>query len=164
MVVSVRRSVGPSVPRYFQTPKDQVFERGKSSNVIIMLNNDTMSDDEVVASYVPPRYLFHLRSFGSVFTSDFPCLSPLSSPQLLHQPRQSPTDPDADSFSASRQQSVDLMSGAKPEGEAKDKEDLFASTTERRDDVDNDEDGGNEGPLTHDGLGRQSISEQGRSP
>ena len=22
-----------------------------------MLNNDTMSDDEVVASYVPPRYL-----------------------------------------------------------------------------------------------------------
>ena len=23
-----------------------------------MLNNDTISDDEVVASYVPPRYLF----------------------------------------------------------------------------------------------------------
>ena len=63
---SVRRSVGPSVcpsvcpsvPRYFQTPKIEVFELGKSSNVIIMLNNDKMSDDEVVASYVPPRYLF----------------------------------------------------------------------------------------------------------
>ena len=33
-----------------------VFEGKKSSNDII--NNDTMSDDEVVASYVPPRYLF----------------------------------------------------------------------------------------------------------
>ena len=33
-----------------------VFEGKKSSNDII--NNDTISDDEVVASYVPPRYLF----------------------------------------------------------------------------------------------------------
>ena len=48
---SVRRSVGPSVPRYFQTLKIEVFECGKSSHVIN--NNDTMSDDEVVASYVP---------------------------------------------------------------------------------------------------------------
>ena len=32
------------------------FKGKKSSNDII--NNDTMSDDEVVASYVPPRYLF----------------------------------------------------------------------------------------------------------
>ena len=33
-----------------------VFEDKKSSNDI--LNNDTMSDDKVVASYVPPLYLF----------------------------------------------------------------------------------------------------------
>ena len=32
------------------------FDNEKSLNDII--NNDTMSDDEVVASYVPPRYLF----------------------------------------------------------------------------------------------------------
>ena len=32
------------------------FEDKKSSNDVI--NNDTVSDDEV-ASYVPPRYLFH---------------------------------------------------------------------------------------------------------
>ena len=32
-----------------------VFEGKKSSNDIII--NDTMSDDEVVASDVPPRYL-----------------------------------------------------------------------------------------------------------
>ena len=37
-----------------------VFEDKKSSNDIII--NDTMSDDEVVASDVPPRYLFiHIR-------------------------------------------------------------------------------------------------------
>ena len=34
-----------------------VFEDKKSSNDIII--NDTMSDDEVVASDVPPRYLLH---------------------------------------------------------------------------------------------------------
>ena len=34
-----------------------IFEGKKSSNDIT--NNDRMSDDEVVASYVPPRYLFH---------------------------------------------------------------------------------------------------------
>ena len=34
------------------------FEDKKSSNDVI--NNDTISDDEVVASYVPPRYLFFL--------------------------------------------------------------------------------------------------------
>ena len=33
-----------------------IFEGRKSSNDIT--NNDRMSDDEVVASYVPPRYLF----------------------------------------------------------------------------------------------------------
>ena len=32
------------------------FEDKKSSNDVI--NNDTVSDDEVVASYVPPQYLF----------------------------------------------------------------------------------------------------------
>ena len=36
-----------------------VFEAFKSLNDIT--NNDTKSDDEVVASYVPPRYLFILR-------------------------------------------------------------------------------------------------------
>ena len=42
-----------------------VFEGKKSSNDII--NNDAMNDDEVVASYVPPRYLFKKieRSFSS---------------------------------------------------------------------------------------------------
>ena len=35
-----------------------IFEGKKSSHDIE--NNDTMSDDEVVASYVPPRYLFSL--------------------------------------------------------------------------------------------------------
>ena len=33
-----------------------IFESKKSSNDIV--NNGTMSDDEVVASDVPPRYLF----------------------------------------------------------------------------------------------------------
>ena len=32
------------------------FEGKKSSNDVI--NNETISDDEVVASYVTPRYLF----------------------------------------------------------------------------------------------------------
>ena len=53
---SVRRSVGRSVPSYFRTPNMAVFEGKKSSNDII--NNGIMSDDEVVASDVPPRYLF----------------------------------------------------------------------------------------------------------
>ena len=37
-----------------------IFEGDKSSNDIII--NDTMSDDEVVASDVPLRYLFSLAS------------------------------------------------------------------------------------------------------
>ena len=53
---SVRRSVRRSVPPYFRTTNMAVFEGKKSSNDII--NNGTMSDDEVVASFVPPRYLF----------------------------------------------------------------------------------------------------------
>ena len=51
----VRPSVGPYVPRYFRTTNMAVFEGKKSSNDI--LNNGTMSADEVVASDVPPRYL-----------------------------------------------------------------------------------------------------------
>ena len=47
----MRRLVGPCVGR------SRVIEGQKSSNDII--KNDTMSDDEVVASYVPPRYLFY---------------------------------------------------------------------------------------------------------
>ena len=61
---SVRRSVGPSVrpsvrpyvPCYFRTMNTAAFDGKKSSNDIII--NDTISDDEVVASDVPPRYLF----------------------------------------------------------------------------------------------------------
>ena len=47
-------SVRPSVPSYFQTPNMAVFEGKKSSTDIV--NNGTMSADEVVASDVPPRY------------------------------------------------------------------------------------------------------------
>ena len=53
---SVGPSVGPSVPYYFRTTNMTIFEGEKSSNDITI--NDTMSDDKVVASYVPPRYLF----------------------------------------------------------------------------------------------------------
>ena len=51
----VRPSVGTYVPRYFRTTNIALFEGKKSSNDIII--NDTMSDDEQVASYVPPWYL-----------------------------------------------------------------------------------------------------------
>ena len=61
---SVRRSVGPSVgpsvrrsvPCYFRKTKIVDFVDEKSSNDLI--NNATMNDDEVVASYGPPRSLF----------------------------------------------------------------------------------------------------------
>ena len=56
----VRPSVGRSVPSYFRTPNMAVFECEKSSTDIV--NNGTMSDDEVVASDVPPRYLFTASS------------------------------------------------------------------------------------------------------
>ena len=63
----VPRSVGASVPCYFRTTNIAVFEGIKSSNDII--NNGTMSDDEVVASDVPPRYLLKKTKlvFGSFF-------------------------------------------------------------------------------------------------
>ena len=58
--ISIRGRVRPSVrrmvPCYFRTTKIVVFEGKKSLNDFI--NNATMCDDEVVASYVPPRYLF----------------------------------------------------------------------------------------------------------
>ena len=61
---SVRPSVGlsvrRSVPCYFRTTNMANFEDKKSSNDVI--NNDTISDDEVVASYVPTQYLFPLYS------------------------------------------------------------------------------------------------------
>ena len=69
---SVRRSVRPSVPRYFQTSKIEVFECGQSSNII---DNDTMSDDEVVASYVPPRYLF-LDATSHLYKRSCPSVPP----------------------------------------------------------------------------------------
>ena len=49
--MSVRPSVHPSVPSYFRTPNMAVFEGEKSSTDIV--NNGTMSEDEVVASDVP---------------------------------------------------------------------------------------------------------------
>ena len=49
-------SIDPSVPSYFRTTNMADFEREKSSNDIII--DGTTSDDEVVASDVPPRYLF----------------------------------------------------------------------------------------------------------
>ena len=59
-VVSVHLSVGPSVrpsvPYHFRTTNMVTFVGKKSSNDIII--NDTMSDDKVVASDAPPRYLF----------------------------------------------------------------------------------------------------------
>ena len=56
---SVRRSVGSSVcPVLFSNDEYSRFEDKKSSNDIII--NDTMSDDEEVASDVSPRYLFSL--------------------------------------------------------------------------------------------------------
>ena len=73
MVVSVRRSVGSSVrrsvPCYFQKTKIEDFDDGKSSDDTII--NTTMSDDEVVASYGPPRSLFFvfLVLFGLILLS-----------------------------------------------------------------------------------------------
>ena len=57
---SVGPSVGPSVPCYFRTTNMAVSEGKKTSNNIKI--NDTKSDDEVVASYIPPRYLFFYPS------------------------------------------------------------------------------------------------------
>ena len=53
---SVHPSVGPSDPCYFRKTKIVDFVGRKSSNDII--NNATMSDDEVVAFYGSPRSLF----------------------------------------------------------------------------------------------------------
>ena len=53
---SIRPSLGPSIPCHFWTTNKAVFEGKKSSNDI--LNNGIMSKEEVVASDVPPRYLF----------------------------------------------------------------------------------------------------------
>ena len=50
-------SVGPSVPCYYWTINMAVFESKKSSKDIKI--NDTISDDEVVASDVPPHCLFN---------------------------------------------------------------------------------------------------------
>ena len=52
---SVRRFVGPAL---FLNDEYGNFESHKSSNDII--NNGRMSDDEVVASDVLPRYLFKI--------------------------------------------------------------------------------------------------------
>ena len=58
--ISMRGRVRPSVLRYFPshflTTNMAKFECEKSSTDII--NNGTMCDEELVASDVPPRYLF----------------------------------------------------------------------------------------------------------
>ena len=56
MRLSIRRSVYRSVPCFFQKTNIVDFLDGKSSNAII--NNATMSDDKVVASYEPPWAFF----------------------------------------------------------------------------------------------------------
>ena len=58
---SVRPSVRRSVPCYFRKAKIMDFDDEKSSYDVI--DNSTMSDDEVVASYGPPWSCF----FKSVF-------------------------------------------------------------------------------------------------
>ena len=70
----VRRSVGPSVPCYFRKTKIVDFEDKKSSNDII--NNATMSDDEVVASYGPPRSLLDATTHLKEVVSFLPCVDP----------------------------------------------------------------------------------------
>ena len=63
----VRPSVRPSVPCYFRMTNMANFEDKKSSNDV--MDNDIISDDEVVASYVPPRYLFCLLLLVCSFVS-----------------------------------------------------------------------------------------------
>ena len=53
---SVRPSVRPSVPCYFRTTIIAVFKVEKTLDDI--QNNGKMSEDDVVASDVLPRYLF----------------------------------------------------------------------------------------------------------
>ena len=64
-------SVGPSVGRrsvhsvfFFLVTNVAIFEGKKSSYDIT--NKDTMSDDEEVASYVPPRYLLDRKSLEAL--------------------------------------------------------------------------------------------------
>ena len=64
---SVGTSVCRSVPCYFWTPNIVVFEGEKSLTDII--NNATMSDDEVVASFGPPRSLFLSNSIENIRAS-----------------------------------------------------------------------------------------------
>ena len=55
----VRPSVGPCIPHYFQTTNLGIFECRKSANDII--DNDKMSDDKVVSSDIPSRYLLGIE-------------------------------------------------------------------------------------------------------
>ena len=57
---SDRPSVRPHVPCYFRTTNMAVFEYEKSSNDIAI--NNTMSDDEVVASDVPSSVRFREKT------------------------------------------------------------------------------------------------------
>ena len=56
-------SVRPSVrPKLFLSSKIEVFNCEKTS--ILQNNNDTMSDGDIVVSYVPPRYLFSFHALS----------------------------------------------------------------------------------------------------
>ena len=56
-------SVRPSVwPKLFLSTKIEVFNCEKTS--ILQNNNDTMSDGDIVVSYVPPRYLFYFHALS----------------------------------------------------------------------------------------------------
>ena len=57
------RSIRRSVPSFFQLTNMVAFKDKKSLNDIT--NNDTMSDDEGVSTYVPPRYSFALNPTGA---------------------------------------------------------------------------------------------------
>ena len=70
---SVGPSVRRSVPCYFRKTKIVDFEDRKSSNDII--NNATMSDDEVVASYGPPLSL--LDATTHLYKRSSPSVRPL---------------------------------------------------------------------------------------
>ena len=73
----VRPPVYPSVPRYFRKSKNV---KSKPENVVKdMINNDTISDDEVFASNVPPWYIdcrvfFFCLSFFLLLLFFFFCL------------------------------------------------------------------------------------------
>ena len=68
---SVRPSVRQSVPSYFRKTHVTVFEGKKLS--IDIINNDMMSDDEVVASHVPCGTCYR-RAYSLPWSVPLPCI------------------------------------------------------------------------------------------